>query len=71
MRECRLCQQPHSRGIHYDVYDAATGECVRSYDVCAACMNARSPLILPRPVPGTTQQFRVAFESFGTPPSAN
>jgi hypothetical protein len=67
-RDCMRCGKrgPVKRGVHFIVSDATTGECLSSYDVCADCMAAHSPLIIPAEAqrPGVTQ-VRLSYSSFG------
>ena len=53
-------------GVHFVVSDAHSGKCLADYDVCAACMDRYSPLIIPSEArrPGVTQ-VRVSYASFG------
>lgn len=68
MRGCKLCKSPGivRQGVHFVVSDVATGGCLASYDVCQACMEQHSPLIIPAEAqrPGVSQ-VRVSYSTIG------
>jgi hypothetical protein len=63
---CKRCGQPCSQGVYFVVSDAQTGKCLSTYDVCHACMEQHSPLIIPAEArqPGVSQ-VRIAYSPFG------
>ena len=67
-RGCRLCGTSDlvRSGVHFVVSDAHTGEYLAAYDICAQCMDKRSPLIIPAEVrrPGV-MQLRISYAGFG------
>lgn len=70
---CKRCGRPGlvKQGVHFVVSDAATGECLATYDVCQMCMQRYSPMIIPAEArrPGVSQ-VRVTYSSFGGRDSA-
>lgn len=66
-RGCRRCHVLEvKQGVHFVVSDAATGECLATYDVCQQCMDEHSPLIIPAEARRSgVSQVRVSYSSFG------
>lgn len=70
-RTCKRCNQPCEAGVHFNIHPVLAGvsqpEPVMAYDICQACWQQRSPLILPGAglqKAGVQVQYDVRFESF-------
>ena len=65
-RECRRCNRPAIRGVHFTISLVSEPHVRATYDVCQSCMQQHSPLIIPAGLRrGGTVQYSVKYEPFG------